>query len=439
MADVSSHGAKILDFDTIWFGSPGLSPDLVAFLTLCSAMTSMLTATAGVGGGVLLFAIMAWVMPLAALIPVHGVVQIGSNVGRLMIMLQHVRLSVLVPFLIGSVIGGTLGAFVVVQLPPTAMQIALGGFILWAAWMKPLKMKVDRRVITLTGFFVTFLTMFFGATAPLISAVLKLLRLDRLSHVATQSACVIAQHGIKVAAFGLMGFAFGPYLPLIAVMIAAGFVGTLIGNNLLRKIADQRFHVMLSCVLTVLALGLLTKGVSALIVSPGEPQDRLAALELDDQKVEAQPNHPGTQHAKADNRSVGEDGKDMIVASSNGADMPGLPPLYDNVFDRQGPETMKGLFEETLAADKAQSGGQSRLAYLEAENRKLRENLSTTRAVLAIVDERAIEMKQERDAIAEQALKDQEHIATLEKELKVSQELVQEFRDQVGDIGHLGF
>ncbi len=229
----------------------------------------MLTATAGAGGGVLLFAIMAWVMPLSALIPVHGVVQIGSNVGRLLLMLRSVHLSILLPFLAGSLIGGALGAAVVVQLPPTAMQLALGAFILWAAWMKPPTFAVDRRVITLTGLVVTFLTMFFGATTPLIASVLRMLRLDRFSHVATQSACVIGQHGIKVAAFGFLGFAFGPYLPLVTSMIAAGFIGTLIGSHLLEKIADQRFHVMLSCVLTMLALGLVAKGTSALIISPG--------------------------------------------------------------------------------------------------------------------------------------------------------------------------
>ena len=59
--------------EALWFPPPGMSFEIVGFLVFCSAMTSMLTATAGVGGGILLFAIMAWVMPLTALIPVHGV------------------------------------------------------------------------------------------------------------------------------------------------------------------------------------------------------------------------------------------------------------------------------------------------------------------------------------------------------------------------------
>jgi hypothetical protein len=36
----------------------------------------------GIGGGAALLAVMASLVPPAALIPVHGVVQVGSNLGR---------------------------------------------------------------------------------------------------------------------------------------------------------------------------------------------------------------------------------------------------------------------------------------------------------------------------------------------------------------------
>ncbi len=286
-----------MGLEAFWIFPPALSSEAVGFLIFCSAMTSMLTAAAGAGGGILLFTIMAWVMPLTALIPVHGVVQIGSNVGRLLLTLRSVQLTILFPFLVGSVLGGALGAAIVVQLPPTVMQFALGGFILWAAWMKPPTFVVDRRAMTLTGLVVTFLTMFIGTTTPLIASVLKLLRLDRFSHVATQSACVIGQHGIKVIAFGFMGFAFAPYLPLAATMIGAGFVGTLIGTRLLRKMANERFQVVLSCMLTLLAVGLLAKGTSALIVSPAVSEISVARSGADGEEPDAQRTFPEMQTA----------------------------------------------------------------------------------------------------------------------------------------------
>ena len=49
-----------------------LSTSVMVFLLMASAVTSMITATLGAGGGVLLLVLMASWLPPAAIIPVHG-------------------------------------------------------------------------------------------------------------------------------------------------------------------------------------------------------------------------------------------------------------------------------------------------------------------------------------------------------------------------------
>ena len=44
------------------------------FLIVAAFFTSMTTAIAGIGGGVMLIAMMPGFLPVAAIIPVHGVV-----------------------------------------------------------------------------------------------------------------------------------------------------------------------------------------------------------------------------------------------------------------------------------------------------------------------------------------------------------------------------
>lgn len=237
-------------------------------LIVVSAATSFLTAAAGIGGGVALLAVMAVLMPAQALIPVHGVVQLGSNAGRAAIMLRDVKTTVLLPFLGGSLVGATIGGLTVVQLPPEILKIGLAAFVLWSAWGRPFA-AAGRFAIALTGAFSSFLTMFFGATGTFVSAMVKTLQLGRLEHVATHSACMVGQHLIKVAAFGLLGFAYGPYLPLIVAMVASGFLGTVIGKRVLVKMKDRSFHRVLSVVLTLLALRLLYDGASALMSGAG--------------------------------------------------------------------------------------------------------------------------------------------------------------------------
>ncbi len=235
-------------------------------LVVVSAATSFLTAAVGIGGGIVLLAVMALLMPAPALIPVHGLVQLGSNAGRTAIMLRDVKTGVLLPFLVGSVVGATIGGLTVVQLPPAVLKIGVAAFILWSAWGRPIAAP-GRFAILLTGGFSSFLTMFFGATGSFISAMVKTLKLGRLEHVATHSACMVAQHLIKVAAFGLLGFAYGPYLPLIVAMVVSGFLVTVVGKRVLMRMQDRNFHRVLSVVLTLLALRLIYDGIAILAMS----------------------------------------------------------------------------------------------------------------------------------------------------------------------------
>jgi len=65
------------------------------------------------------------------------------------------------------------------------------------------------------------------------------------------------QHGFKLIAYGLLGFAFGPYLPLLAGLLAFGFIGSFIGRMLLNRLPERIFRIGLKTILTLLSLELL--------------------------------------------------------------------------------------------------------------------------------------------------------------------------------------
>ena len=59
-----------------------LGPVEAIGLIIFSYITSAVSATFGLGGGVMMLVAMASIMPALAVIPVHGAVQVGSNGGR---------------------------------------------------------------------------------------------------------------------------------------------------------------------------------------------------------------------------------------------------------------------------------------------------------------------------------------------------------------------
>lgn len=71
-------------------------------LALVTFLTSTITAVVGIGGGMMLIAIMPLFLPLNALIPVHGLTQISSNLSRAVFGYKDVQYEVIPKFLIGS-------------------------------------------------------------------------------------------------------------------------------------------------------------------------------------------------------------------------------------------------------------------------------------------------------------------------------------------------
>lgn len=236
---------------------------VVLSLVALSFVTSLMTAALGLGGGLLMVAAMASVVPPAALIPVHGLVQLGSNSGRAVLFNRYIRRPIVLWFVLGAVVGVTAGALVAVRLPREALQIVVGGFVLATTWMPALgRYRVPDRGFIGIGAATAFITMFAGATGPFLAPFLSPERLgDRYATIGTFAACMTLKHALKVAAFAAVGFAYAPWLPLVALMIASGFLGTLVGRQIVTRIPEARFRTGFKILLTLLALRLLYQGL----------------------------------------------------------------------------------------------------------------------------------------------------------------------------------
>jgi uncharacterized membrane protein YfcA len=236
----------------------GLEPVLASGLFVASFVGSFITVTFGIGGGVLVLAVMASILPPAALIPVHGVVQLGSNLFRTAVLAPHVYWTPFASFFAGSLIGIALGGALVTDLSPGLVQIGVGAFVIFSVFFRPPSWLGGRPWIA--GCVSSCLTMFFGATGPFVAAFTRVFDLPRQAFVATNAVLMVVQHSLKITAFGVLGFAFGPWLLFCAVMIASGFLGTLCGRVLLLKMSDTLFRRVLNGVLVLLALRLIWQG-----------------------------------------------------------------------------------------------------------------------------------------------------------------------------------
>lgn len=232
---------------------------LVAVLTL---LTSTITAVFGLGGGIILIALMRELLPAPVVIPIHGIAQLASNSSRWIFAPRHVRWELVWPFAIGAAAGAAGGAFVVRSFDWDLFPIVLGALIIVAVWVKRMPAPLSGRpAFVFYGAFQTFLSLFVGVVTPLNKAAMLRRDLTRDELVVTHGAHATLVHLGKIVVFGAVGLFSVEYALMGALTAAAAILGSLAGTWLRPLIPEERFRWILKALLTVLAVRLLVIGV----------------------------------------------------------------------------------------------------------------------------------------------------------------------------------
>ncbi len=244
------------------FASALLPADLplwASFLLIAvSFVTAGITTAVGIGGGLAMLAVMANVLPVAAIVPVHGAVQVANNSSRMFLLRKDIVVPIVLWFSIGGVIGAVLAGQIVVTLPLGVLQLIMGLFILYSVWGPSLKnFSSGKWSLFAGGLIATAASLFIGASGPITAAFLPRSKLDRQQLIASHAAVMVLQHGFKIIALGILGFVFTPWVGLLFAMLVSGFFGSMAGRAVLWRIPEDKFKRLFNLVLTVLALRLL--------------------------------------------------------------------------------------------------------------------------------------------------------------------------------------
>lgn len=231
------------------------------WLGLAALVSSAVTGAFGVGGGVVLIVLMAQVVPPAVLVPLHAFVMLYSNTNRAFIQRAHVRWSYVWPFVLGSVVGVALVAAWVNQVPAQWGQVMLALFVLVSTW-RPGWLRLRAWSASVSGAVTSALTMFLGATGPLVMSVLPRENWSRHQIVGTHGMVMTVQHGAKALAFVVVGFSLGDWWMTLLFMCTGSTLGNILGARVLSRLPEAGFQRVLPWLLTVLALRLLWQGIA---------------------------------------------------------------------------------------------------------------------------------------------------------------------------------
>jgi len=228
----------------------------MAFLTSC------LAGVMGMGGGILLIAVMPGLVPAAAILPLHAATQLASNLSRAAFGWRHLDWSIVPAFALGAAAGAWAGAEVYQSLDLRWLPAIIGLLILLFTWV-PLPQMTGGGTFALfgLGLYQTGLGMLAGATGPLGAAVLLQRHSGRDWLVVNSALYMSVNHVLRLCAFAIIGFSFAPWWPLLAGLVAAVVCGSWVGTRLRYRIVEVDFVRWFRWLVTLLALRMVAVSV----------------------------------------------------------------------------------------------------------------------------------------------------------------------------------
>ena len=230
-------------------------------LTLLSFFTAMMTSIAGAGGGTVLLAAMLQFMNPSEAIPVHGVIQLTSNIARTWLLRKFVKWGIILKFSLMIPLGVYLGLEIFQSFDAEDIKKLIGLFIIIALILQNIKfiknLIISSNWYYIVGLFTGILNILVGVIAPLLAVIVKQSINEKKSIVGTLGYFGLVGNLTKIIGFSLIGFSFSEYLDTFLLMIPATLLGSRIGQYLLDKISNKLFFYIFQIILIFLALRLL--------------------------------------------------------------------------------------------------------------------------------------------------------------------------------------
>ena len=223
-------------------------------------VTAGISGTLGMAGGLILMGALAFVMPAATALALHGMVQLGSNGWRALIHRRHVRWPIVGVYAVGALVA--MGLFSLVAFTPSKLAIYLAlGLLPILVWLPERWLSLDASrppQALAAGVASTALSLTAGVSGPFNDLFFVRTAMTRHAIVATKAATQVFSHLMKVLVYGAPLLALhGKGLPpgwVFALAIPLSMLGTAAGGLVLNRLSDVNFKRYLRLVLTGIGL-----------------------------------------------------------------------------------------------------------------------------------------------------------------------------------------
>jgi len=103
----------------------------------------------------------------------------------------------------------------------------LGLFLLVSTW-RPECLRLEKMQLWISAAVSSVISVFSGATGPIVMTMLPTKKLSKQQTIATHSAIMTLHHSVKTVGFILVGFSVSDYIPLMIGIRAASWCAVIL-------------------------------------------------------------------------------------------------------------------------------------------------------------------------------------------------------------------
>ncbi|MAC90862.1 sulfite exporter TauE/SafE family protein [Maricaulis sp.] len=238
---------------------------IAVFILVATFVTAFISGVFGMAGGLILMGALALVLPVAAAMVVHGVIQSVSNGWRAVLHLKWIDWRILAIYLAGSAAAAGLLAFASFELSKAWLFVILG-LVPAVIWLPKHILHLDAarpHHAVACGFAVTGLNVVAGVSGPLLDVFFADTQQDRRAIVATKAATQVVSHGVKIAYYILpaLGAAGLPSVQWLMIAAPLAILGTTAGARFLALMSDVQFRQWTKWIVSVIGAVYVIRGV----------------------------------------------------------------------------------------------------------------------------------------------------------------------------------
>lgn len=235
-----------------------MTPELALLVVLGTAAACTLSASAGLGGSLILVPLLALAIGTKEGVALAALLLAANNVVKIVAYRRAIPWRAVLEVLIVVIVGSLLGASLLVALPEVWVSIAVVASIVLSLVAERLGVaRAQRFGAPALGLASGATSGFSGTSGPLKGLALRMLRLDRAHLVGAASIVSLAGDATKAAVYATGGLLQASSVVLMVGLVPVMLASTFFGRYLNKRVGERGYAVLFWVVMGGYSLRLL--------------------------------------------------------------------------------------------------------------------------------------------------------------------------------------